>query len=61
MATPKFNFSLGKEQREAVEKAASILGVDKAEIVRIGAFQFAKLVIEGKLDKAIIEQIGGIK
>lgn len=57
MANPKFNVTIGETQKETIAKAAEILGVDMAEIVRIGAYRFALMVIDGGIDKGIVEQI----
>ena len=57
MASPKFNFTLPQEQREVIEKASAMLGIDMAETIRISSYLFSKAVIEGTIAKAMIEQL----
>ena len=58
MANLKFSVTLGKKQIETIRKAASILQINMSDIIRIGAYRFAILVDEGKIDEEILEYLG---
>lgn len=55
----KFGVTFGDVQKNAIEEAAELLNVTMSEIVRIGSYRFAQMVIHGGIDEGILEQLKG--
>jgi len=53
----KFNTTFGDVQKNAIEEASELLNVTMSEIVRIGSYRFAQMIIDGGIDEGILEKL----
>ncbi|MBD8045850.1 hypothetical protein [Clostridium faecium] len=60
----RFLVTLGEKQDKEIIDAAELLGMSKADVVRIGGFLFATSVNKGKLEEGltqILKELAEIK